>query len=175
MSRRWRGELHKRARLSLSRIRSHGPLPRTAPRMAHKVIRKRDQGLCVRGLCFPCGAQFVAPGGKWARRLHQALCQGCRDEARQHPTLGCRPFPGRKGIEVEQRLESFKKQFDLPAQSIKTHDAQSRQGGGIEGSKNPNHFSRACTRRDGARWNPIDRLFYFPDLVALGGFRGDWY
>ena len=63
-------------------------------------------------------SQFVAPGGKWARGLYEALRQGGSDEARQHPTLGCRSFARWKGVEMEQRLESLEQQFDLPAQTV---------------------------------------------------------
>ena len=80
--RRLRGELRNRFRFSSFRIRSHGPFPRMAPRIAHSVMRKRDHGLCVRGFFGDAiEAQFVAPGGKWARRLHQALRQRSRNKS----------------------------------------------------------------------------------------------
>jgi hypothetical protein len=56
--------LRRRSRFSSFRINNHGPLPRTAARIAHNVMRKRDQGLCVRGF-VAIESQFVAPGGKW--------------------------------------------------------------------------------------------------------------
>src|ERR1019366_3990267 len=49
VSRRLRGELRKRSRFFSFRINNQGPFPRTAARIAHNVMRNRDQGLCVRG------------------------------------------------------------------------------------------------------------------------------
>jgi len=45
---RFRGLLRSRSRFFSFRISNQGPLPRMATRNAHKVIRKRDQALCVR-------------------------------------------------------------------------------------------------------------------------------
>jgi hypothetical protein len=57
--------LRKRSRFFSFRINNQGPFPRTAARIAHNVMRNRDQGLCVRGF-LAIESQFVAPGGKWA-------------------------------------------------------------------------------------------------------------
>jgi len=114
MSRHLRGELRNRSRFSLFRISSQGPFPRIAPRIAHNVMRKRDHGLCVRGFCAGIGSQVIAPGGKWAGWLYEALRQAGSNKTRQHPAFRWGPFTGWKRIEMEERFESLEQQFNLP-------------------------------------------------------------
>lgn len=60
---------------------NHGPRPKMATRSAQSVMRKRDQALWVRGLCFfvlrglplAVSSYGISPGGKWTGGLDQAL------------------------------------------------------------------------------------------------------
>jgi len=127
-------ELTSMLRFCSLMMRSQAPFRSITTFTAHKAARNFDQAL---GLEIGSWSSISAPRGKNVGGPHQALRNRSRQKSHQEPTLGYRSVSRGQGIQVQQALEPFEKQFRLPAQPIEPEEALIRELRPTQRGKHP--------------------------------------
>src|SRR3990172_3720452 len=156
-SRRWPGEV----------AHAHAPLPSTAVRSAQMAIWKRRHSLRLQRCDSP---KHVAPGGKRPVGWKQFLCKGRRKEPGQNPAPRSRALSRGQSSEVEEGLESFEQQLDLPTEAVQVHYLEIRRDAAWKSGEHPDDLAVSRSCGDHTDRYPLHGSIESPTFLGLGPF-----